>query len=47
MSYCKLQQIIGEVFRLGLNIKECVTQCYDDTAVMSGHLSGVQKYGRK
>ena len=41
-------QIIGEVLRLGLNIKECVAQCYDGAAVMSGHFSGVEKkYGRK
>ena len=35
-------QIIGEVMKLGLNIKECVAQCYDGASVMSGHLSGVQ-----
>lgn len=35
-------QIIGEVVQLGLNIKDCVAQCYDGAAVMSGHLSGVQ-----
>ena len=40
-------QIMGEVLKLGLNIKECVAQCYDGAAVMTGHLSGVQKKIRK
>ena len=35
-------QIIGEVHKLGLNIKDCLAQCYDGASVMSGHLSGVQ-----
>ena len=28
--------------QLGLNIKDCIAQCYDGASVMSGHLSGVQ-----
>ena len=28
--------------QLGLNIKDCIAQCYDRASIMSGHLSGVQ-----
>ena len=28
--------------QLGLNIKDCVAQCYNGASVMTGHLSGVQ-----
>ena len=40
-------QIIGEVMKLGLNIKECVAQCYDGASVMSGRLAGVQSQMRQ
>ena len=35
-------QIIHKVERLGLNMNECIAQCYDGVSVMSGHLSGIQ-----
>ena len=35
-------QIIHKVERLGLNMNECIAQCYDGVFAMSGHLSGVQ-----
>ena len=34
-------QIIHKIERLGLNMNECIAQCYDGAAVIS-HLSGVQ-----
>ena len=36
------REIVSQLEQLGLNVGNCIAQCYDGAAVMSGHVSGVQ-----
>ena len=38
-----LAEIVARLQVLGLDIKQCITECYDGASVMSGQLSGVQQ----
>ena len=37
------EKIVARLQVLGLDIKQCVAQCYDGASVMSGQVSGVQQ----
>ena len=40
-------EIVHQLGKLGVDPKQCVSQCYDGASVMSGHLSGVQAIVRQ
>lgn len=37
------EKIVVRLQGLGLDVKQCIVQCYDGTSVMSGQVSGVQQ----
>ena len=40
-------ELVHHLGKLGLNLKQCISQCYDGASVMSGHISGVQSIIRQ
>ena len=38
-----VEKIVARLQVLGLDIKQCVAQCYDGASAMSGEMSGVQQ----
>ena len=41
------EKIVARLQVLGLDVKQCIAQCYDGASVMSGQVSGVQQRVRE